>query len=91
MEITNKRYQFTVTNTVNDLTVRGEVTMNEDKTINSFNGNVRDNEQHVGDFYYSENLDGKINKSINNVSSANISAMEALIAETVNQIKNDNE
>lgn len=92
MEIINKRYQFTVKNTVEGYTLQGEVSKNEEGLITSFNGNVRDDqENYVGDFYYNEREDTSINKSVNNVKPEFLETVESIIQETVNQIKNDNE
>lgn len=92
MEIINKRYQFTVKNTVEGYTLQGEVSKNEEGLITSFNGNVRDdNNEYLGDFYYNEREDTSINKSVNNVKPEFLETVESIIQETVNQIKNDNE
>ena len=92
MEITNRRFQFTVTNTVNGYTLQGEVSKNEGNFITSFNGNVKDdNDAYVGDFYYSEREDTSINKSVNNVKPEFLEAVEDIIQATVSEIKNDNE
>ena len=92
MEITNRRFQFTVKNTVEGYTLQGEVSKNEEGLITSFNGNVRDdNNEHLGDFYYNEREDTSINKSVNNVKPEFLETVEGIIQETVNQIKNDNE
>lgn len=92
MEITNRRFQFTVKNTVEEYTLQGEVSKNEEGLITSFNGNVRDdNNEYLGDFYYNEREDASINKSVNNVKPEFLETVESIIQETVNQIKNDNE
>lgn len=92
MEITNRRFQFTVKNTVEGYTLQGEVSKNEEGLITSFNGNVRDdNNEYLGDFYYNEREDTSINKSVNNVKPEFLETVEDIIQETVNQIKNDNE
>lgn len=92
MEITNRRFQFTVKNTVEGYTLHGEVSKNEEGLITSFNGNVRDdNNEYLGDFYYNEREDTSINKSVNNVKPEFLETVEGIIQETVNQIKNDNE
>lgn len=92
MEITNRRFQFTVKNTVEGYTLQGEVSKNEEGLITSFNGNVRDdNNEYLGDFYYNEREDTSINKSVNNVKPEFLETVESIIQETVNQIKNDNE
>ena len=92
MEITNRRFQFTVKNTVERYTLQGEVSKNEEGLITSFSGNVRDdNDVYVGDFYYNETEDTSINKSVNNVKPEFLKTVEGIIQETVNQIKNDNE
>ena len=92
MEITNRRFQFTVRNTVEGYTLQGEVSKNEEGLITSFNGNVRDdNNEYLGDFYYNEREDTSINKSVNNVKPEFLETVEDIIQETVNQIKNDNE
>lgn len=92
MEITNRRFQFTVKNTVEGYTLQGEVSKNEEGLITSFSGNVKDdNDVYVGDFYYNEREDTSINKSVNNVKPEFLKTVEGIIQETVNQIKNDNE
>ena len=92
MEITNRRFQFTVKNTVEGYTLQGEVSKNEEGLITSFSGNVKDdNDVYVGDFYYNEREDTSINKSVNNVKPEFLKIVEGIIQETVNQIKNDNE
>ena len=92
MEITNRRFQFTVKNTVNGHILYGEVSKNEEGLITSFSGNVKDdNDVYVGDFYYNEREDTSINKSVNNVKPEFLKTVEDIIQETVNQIKNDNE
>ena len=92
MEITNRRFQFTVKNTVERYTLQGEVSKNEEGLITSFSGNVKDdNDAYVGDFYYNEREDTSINKSVNNVKPEFLKTVEGIIQETVNQIKNDNE
>ena len=92
MEITNRRFQFTVKNTVEGYTLQGEVSKNEEGLITSFSGNVKDdNDVYVGDFYYNEREDTSINKSVNNVKPEFLETVESIIQETVNQIKNDNE
>lgn len=92
MEITNRRFQFTVKNTVERYTLQGEVSKNEEGLITSFSGNVKDdNDVYVGDFYYNEREDTSINKSVNNVKPEFLKTVEGIIQETVNQIKNDNE
>lgn len=92
MEITNRRFQFTVKNTVNGHILYGEVSKNEEGLITSFSGNVKDdNDAYVGDFYYNEREDTSINKSVNNVKPEFLEIVEGIIQETVNQIKNDNE
>lgn len=91
MEITNRRFQFTVKNTVKGYTLQGEVSKNEEGLITSFSGNVKDdNDVYVGDFYYNEREDTSINKSVNNVKPEFLETVEGIIQETVNQIKNDN-
>ena len=91
MEITNRRFQFTVKNTVERYTLQGEVSKNEEGLITSFSGNVKDdNDAYVGDFYYNEREDTSINKSVNNVKPEFLKTVEGIIQETVNQIKNDN-
>lgn len=91
MEITNRRFQFTVKNTVNGHILYGEVSKNEEGLITSFSGNVKDdNDVYVGDFYYNEREDTSINKSVNNVKPEFLETVEGIIQETVNQIKNDN-
>lgn len=92
MEITNKRFQFTVKNTVEGgFILYGEVSKTEEGLIISFSGNVKDdNDEYLGDFYYNEREDTSINKSINNVKPEFLETVEGIIQETVNQIKNDN-
>lgn len=68
MELTNKRTQYSVKNTVNGITLIGEVSLNAEDKIQSISGNFRNEEDnYVGDFYYSVNAEGKINKNINNI------------------------
>lgn len=91
MEITNKRFQFTVKNTLEGFILYGEVSKTEEGLITSFSGNVKDdNDEYLGDFYYNEREDTSINKSINNVKPEFLETVEGIIQETVNQIKNDN-
>ena len=88
MEITNRRSQYSITETKNDLTVKGEVTVQENGTISSLSGNIQDqNGTYCGDFYYGESQDNKINKNLTNIESTKLNAIETLIAEVILGVK----
>lgn len=87
VEITNKRSTFSINNTVENLTLTGECTINDDKMITNFSGSFNKDNMYTGSFYYSENENGKMNKNINDISVEDSKDACKLIDETVKEIK----
>jgi hypothetical protein len=64
----------------------------DESLISNFNGSFSRTEGgHAGNFYYSENKDGKVNKSINDVASADILTLDNFFNATISELKNLND
>lgn len=87
MELTNKRVSYSISNENDNLKMTGDVSVNSNNEISSFNGQIMNLEgMMIGNFYYSE-MDGKINKNFNNVDFENEEIVCEALRETVKEIK----
>ena len=90
MELKNKRVQYTVTNEDSNLKLTGEVSLKEQTNDLSFNGSLNDlSNNYLGNFYYNEREDEKIDKSINGIDKDDLANAEALIASTITALRNE--
>lgn len=80
MTLTNKRIQYTVEETVENLKLRGEVSFNQDQGTFTISGNfMKDGGEHVGNFYYNEHNGQAVDKNINGVKKDLINQASALV------------
>lgn len=88
MELTNKREMYEFSNTIEGVTISGEVQIGEAKNILSLNGTVKDSEgETVGYASFSEDAEGISSHSINGTTAENAEPVCHLMFDTVNAIK----
>lgn len=88
MELTNKRIQYTISNSNDTVKISGELTLGTDNLITSFSGNVtKVDGENVGDFYYNEISDTYCNKSVNNMVAEYADSACSLLTSTVASFK----
>lgn len=88
MELSNKRTQYTVINSNDKMKLVGELMINSDNLISSFNGQLYDvNDNYVGEFYFNEPRLDVVNKNVSNVKASILSDSEDFITETIDTIK----
>jgi len=90
MELKNKRVQYTVTNEDSNLKLTGEISLKDQTNDFSFNGSLSDlSDNYLGNFYYNEREDEKVDKSINGIDKDDLANAEALIASTITALRNE--
>lgn len=90
MELKNKRVQYTVTDEDSNLKLTGEISLKDQTNDFSFNGSLNDlSNNYLGNFYYNEREDEKVDKSINGIDKDDLANAEALIASTITALRNE--
>lgn len=80
MTLSNKRIQYTVVETANDFKLQGEVSINETQNTFTLSGTFQDeNNQHLGNFNYSERNGSVIDKNMNGIQKSNFAALSSLV------------
>lgn len=88
MELGNKRTVYNFENQSNTIKFKGEATNNETLESIIISAEIKNMEDIIiGTFYYMENKEGKINKSIDNVDKNYLPDIETLIASTISEFK----
>jgi hypothetical protein len=81
---TNKKIQYSVTNESTELKLTGNISVSNSK-INSFDGSFSTTSgEFVGNFYYNEGTDDKVNKSFSEIGSEYVASATALLDATIN-------
>lgn len=91
--LTGKTTNYQVSNENATVKLSGQLTLsdNEDRIV-SFNGSFNTTEDgYIGNFYYSENENGRVNKNISDVDGTKLSSVESLFNETITEIKQIND
>lgn len=88
MELTNKRVIYSVKNEDSNLKLEGEISIDEHNNITQFPGTFYTLESmYAGNFNYSEDSNGLINKAVNSVPKENEDKAISLLDATVDEIK----
>ena len=87
MTITAIRKIYSVTNTVDSLTLNGELSINANNGF-SVSGMISNGDD-SSNFYYSVDENSKINKNINNVSESTEILFNSLLDTTIAEIKSE--
>lgn len=89
IELTNKQISYVIANESGTFKLTGQVAIKEeDSIISSFSGSFFKNEdEYCGNFYYSENAEGKVNKSINDVSTDNFTTLDNFLDNSIAELK----
>ena len=87
MTITAIRKIYSVTNTTDNLTLKGEISINANNGF-SVSGMIS-NDDDSSNFYYSVDENSKINKNINNVSESTEILFNSLLDTTIAEIKSE--
>lgn len=90
MELTNKKFMYSVSNSDETYSLTGTVTINANSQIEHFNGGISKTSGIYGNFYYSEDSSNNININISNLPSEVLLEAEQFILTTITEIKNDN-
>lgn len=98
MIITNTRVMHSVSNASASMKLQGEVQFSSEGIITSFNGQfyklpATEDEEYgdfIGDFWYSENEDGTISKSVNSIPSEKSGEACDFLESTVQELHNYN-
>ena len=88
MELTNKRITYSVKNEDSNFKLEGEVSINENNVITFFSGTFQTLESnYAGNFNYSEDGNGLINKSVNSIPQDGEDNAISLLDKTIDEIK----
>lgn len=87
-----KTINYSVTNETEGFKLKGTITIiDETQRIANFNGSFTDAEDHyMGNFYYSENQDGKATKSVSDTPTENALTLDNFFDATISELKNQN-
>lgn len=91
--LTGKTTNYQVSNESATVKLSGQLTLsdNEDRIV-SFNGSFNTIENvYIGNFYYSENENGRVSKNVSDVDITKLSDVESLLDETIVEIKQIND
>lgn len=81
---TNKKIQYSVTNESAELKLTGNISVSDSK-IHSFDGSFSTTTgEYVGNFYYSESADGKVNKNFSEIGADYVTSATSLLDATIN-------
>lgn len=87
MTLSNKRSQYSVEETGANLSLQGELNVNETAKTISMNGQFKDaNGGYVGSFNYIERDNSNVDKNINGVRKELVSAAEDFLTATIQAI-----
>jgi hypothetical protein len=87
MTLSNKRTQYSVEETGTNLSLKGEVNVNDTAKTISMNGSFEDaNGEYIGSFNYSERENNNVDKNINGVRKALVSEAEDFLTATIQAI-----
>ncbi len=87
MTLSNKRTQYTVEEIGVNLSLRGDVNVNESAKTLSMNGSFLDaNGNYLGSFNYTERENNIVDKNVNGVSKSLISEAEDFLTSTIQAI-----
>lgn len=88
METSNQRTVYSFDNETESLKCKGDATYNvSNNTIYISAEAMTKEEQILGTFYYTEDIDGRVNKSIDNVNKTHIADVEELMMKSVSEFK----
>lgn len=80
MTLTNKRVQYTVEETGQNVKLRGEVSINEDQNTFTVSGSFnQENGDYVGNFYYNEQNGQVVDKNIGGIQKNLFNEASALV------------
>lgn len=92
IELSNRRVVYTIKTTGEDMKLSGKITEEGDGRVSEFSGQFTDvDETWYGNFWYSENTNGKANQNINEVAADKMEAASALIKTAVEEFKSRTE
>lgn len=87
MTLSNKRTQYSVEETGANLSLQGEVNVNDTAKTISMNGSFKNaNGEYVGSFNYSERENNNVDKNINGVRKELVSEAEDFLTATIQAI-----
>ena len=94
MELTNKRTQYTVTETGNDFKLQGELSVNETQNTFTLNGSFQNVDgSYLGTYSYSQRAGEIIDKNISGIRKQQFAAVEAfldgVIAAIIDELEQD--
>ena len=90
MELSNKRVSYSVLNSNEAVSLRGEVTISETGLISTFTGTFNDADgRYCGDFYCNEPESGILNKNLSNIKLDKEVEASALLMNTVKMLKEE--
>ena len=87
MTITSTRKVYAISNSSDANSLNGELNIQSDGLYN-ISGSIT-NGTETSNFYYSVDLNSKINKSINNVSESNETTFNTLLDSTIEEIRTE--
>jgi hypothetical protein len=92
IELSDKRELYSITNSGETLKISGRITAEGDTRISEFTGQFADLEgTWLGNFYYAESTEGKINQNVSEIAADYIAAASELLLSTVSEFKNRTE
>ena len=84
----NKSIHYNLSRQGQNFKMNGTVAIIGEDSVRDLNATVYDLEDnYIGNFYYSENQEGKCFKDLNNVAKENFSAIDQFIDETLSELK----
>lgn len=89
-KFTNQRTMWHVENTIGEVTINGDATVNGEGLITQFNGNINSTEGKNGYFNYNEDSNNKVNRNYNGdkeIESQAISIIDATVADIKLQVQ----
>lgn len=92
IELSDKKEVYSIKNSGEKVKVSGRITVEGDNRVSEFSGQFSDLEgTWLGNFYYAESAEGKINQNVNEVGTDYIAAANELLLSTVSEFKNRTE
>lgn len=87
--LTNKQVSYSIASNSGTFKLNGQVTVKEENAIiATFSGSFFKNEdEYCGNFYYSENNDGKASKSISDVSKDDFMILDNFLDNSITELK----
>jgi hypothetical protein len=87
--LTNKQVSYSIASNSETFKLNGQVTVKEENAIiANFSGSFFKNEdEYCGNFYYSENNDGKASKSISDVSKDDFMFLDNFLDSSITELK----